>query len=160
MDLHIRWMIRFDLPEAADISRRSGLGWDDLDFLEALRQRNCIGFVAVHRGAVLGYMLYELFPDRLDLLALAVHPHYRRMGIGTKLVAKLAYKVLSHRREKLVAVADEHNDGAVRFFSRIGLRATGLERLWDTDGIRFEYRPTSEEWALFGGAPISEQTAQ
>jgi len=45
--VHIRWMIRRDMPEVMRTERASfEYAWTEDDFLRCLRQRNCIGMVA------------------------------------------------------------------------------------------------------------------
>jgi len=47
--VHIRWMIRRDMPEVLEIEDRSfEFSWSEEDFIRCLRQRNCIGMVAEH----------------------------------------------------------------------------------------------------------------
>ena len=51
--VHIRWMIRRDMPEVLDIENRSfEFSWTEEDFIRCLRQRNCIGMVAEHDDRV------------------------------------------------------------------------------------------------------------
>ncbi len=60
--VHIRWMIRRDMPEVLAIEHASfEFPWCEEEFLRVLRQRNCIGMVAEHaRSRVVGFMIYEL----------------------------------------------------------------------------------------------------
>ena len=45
--VHIRWMIRRDMPEVLQTEQESfDYSWTEEDFLRCLRQRNCIGMVA------------------------------------------------------------------------------------------------------------------
>ena len=45
--VHIRWMIRRDMPEVLDIENQAfEFPWTEEDFIRCLRQRNCIGMVA------------------------------------------------------------------------------------------------------------------
>ena len=47
VNVHIRWMIRRDMPEVLQIERTSfEYPWSEEDFIRCLRQRNCIGMVA------------------------------------------------------------------------------------------------------------------
>ncbi len=47
--VHIRWMIRRDMPEVLAIEATSfEFPWLDDDFVRTLRRRNCIGMVAEH----------------------------------------------------------------------------------------------------------------
>ena len=71
--VHIRWMIRRDMPEVLDIEDESfEFPWFEEDFIRCLRQRNCIGMVAEHDERVVGFMIYELHKTRLHILNFAV----------------------------------------------------------------------------------------
>ena len=73
LPVHIRWMIRRDMPEVLQIEGESfEFPWSEEDFLRCLQQRNCIGMVAEHEENVVGFMIYELHKSRLHLLNFAV----------------------------------------------------------------------------------------
>ena len=66
--VHIRWMIRRDMPEVLDIESESfEFPWSEDDFIRCLRQRNCIGMVAELDDQVVGFMIYELHKTRLHI---------------------------------------------------------------------------------------------
>ena len=94
--VHVRWMIRRDMPEVLAIEGQSfEFPWAEDDFLRQLRQRNCIGMVADHGDEVVGFMIYELHKTRLHVLNFAVAPEHRRRGIGRQMMAKLMGKLSS-----------------------------------------------------------------
>ena len=99
--VHIRWMIRRDMPEVLDIERASfEFPWFEEDFIRCLRQRNCIGMVAEHGERVVGFMIYELHKTRLHILNFAVAADLRRRGVGRQMVEKLVGKLSSQRRTR------------------------------------------------------------
>lgn len=125
--VHIRWMIRRDMPEVMRTERASfEYSWTEDDFLRCLRQRNCIGMVAEQNDVIAGFMIYELHRTRLNVLNFAVHPSARRNGIGRLMVAKLVYKLTSHRREKITLAVRERNVTAQVFFRAHEFKATRL----------------------------------
>ena len=71
--VHIRWMIRRDMPEVLAIeSENFEFPWLEEDFIRSLRQRNCIGMIAEHDDRVVGFMIYELHKTRIHVLNFAV----------------------------------------------------------------------------------------
>ncbi len=59
--VHIRWMIRRDMPSVIEIEENSfEFPWSEDEFIRCLRQRNCIGMVAELSEQVVGFMIYEL----------------------------------------------------------------------------------------------------
>src|SRR5215217_8821257 len=88
--VHIRWMIRRDMPEVLQTEQQSfEFAWTEEDFIRCLRQRNCIGMVAEHGERVVGFMIYELHKTRLHILNFAVAPDVRRRAIGRQMIEKL-----------------------------------------------------------------------
>lgn len=132
--VHIRWMIRRDMPEVLGIEEASfDNPWSEEDFLRCLRQRNCIGMVAEHGERIAGFMVYELHKNRLHVLDFAVMPEYRRKGIGLQMIAKLLAKLSSHRRTKVTLEIRETNLAAQIFFSRQGFKALKVLRSYFED---------------------------
>jgi len=127
--VHIRWMIRRDMPEVLQTEQASfDYAWTEEDFLRCLRQRNCIGMVAEMGEKVIGFMIYELHKAKLHILNFAVHPSHRRAGVGSQMVAKLISKLSSHRRTKITLEVRETNLAAQLFFRSQGFRAVRVLR--------------------------------
>jgi ribosomal-protein-alanine N-acetyltransferase len=140
---HCRWMIRRDMAEVLAIERLSfAHPWTEADFLRALRQRNCIGMVAEQGETVVGFMVYELRKHRLVLLNLAVHPDWRRQGVGRVLAVKLASKLMPAKRVRLETHVRETNLPAQLFLKACGLDAVAVLRRWydDTGEDAFHFR--------------------
>jgi [ribosomal protein S18]-alanine N-acetyltransferase len=127
--VHIRWMIRRDMPEVLAIEHASfDFPWCEEEFLRVLRQRNCIGMVAEVGEQVVGFMIYELHKNKLHVLDFATHPDYRRQGVGQQMIAKLVGKLSSHRRTRIVLHVRETNLSAQYFYRSQGFRATDVAR--------------------------------
>ena len=135
MDVHIRWMIRRDMPQVLSIEMACfGSPWNEEDFIKCLRQRNCIGMVAEADEEVIGFMIYELHKKRLDLLDFAVHPLHHRKGVGTAMIEKLRGKLSFERRRRLVMPVCESNLNAQLFCKAMGLKAVDVHREYFGDG--------------------------
>jgi len=151
--VHIRWMIRRDMPEVLQTEQLSfEFAWTEEDFLRCLRQRNCIGMVAEHGEQVVGFMIYELHKTKLHILNFACHPSWRRGGVGAQMIGKLVTKLSSHRRTRITLEVRESNLAAQLFFRKMEFRALRVLRSFyeDTgeDAYYLEYRfagDTSED---------------
>jgi len=146
--VHIRWMIRRDMPEVIAIENESfEFPWLEEDFIRCLRQRNCIGMVAEHDDRVVGVMIYELHSTRIHVLNFAVASDYRRRGVGSQMVAKLIAKLSSQRRSRIVLEVRETNLAAQLFFRENGFRAVSVLRTYYEDTpedaylMQYRYRP-------------------
>ena len=127
--VHIRWMIRRDMPEVLQTEADSfEFAWTEEDFLRCLRQRNCIGMVAEQNEKVIGFMIYELHKVKLHILNFAVHPQFRRLGVGAQMVGKLVGKLSSHRRTRITLEVRETNLPAQLFFRSLGFKAVRVLR--------------------------------
>jgi ribosomal-protein-alanine N-acetyltransferase len=132
--VHIRWMIRRDMPEVLQTEQTSfDFAWTEEDFLRCLRQRNCIGMVAEQGEKVVGFMIYELHKNKLHILNFAVHPKHRRQGVGTQMILKLISKLSSHRRTRITLEVRETNLAAQLFFRAQGCLAVRVLRTYYED---------------------------
>lgn len=150
--VHIRWMIRRDMPEVLDIENRSfEFPWSEEDFIRCLRQRNCIGMVAEFDERVVGFMIYELHKNRLHILNFAVRPEFRRRGVGTAMINKLVGKLSLQRRNRILLEVRETNLEAQLFFRENGFRAISVLRDFYEDTtedaylMQYRYRPAAAE---------------
>lgn len=152
--VHIRWMIRRDMPTVLDIeSRCFEFAWTEEDFIRCLRQRNCIGMVAEEDDQILGFMIYELHKTRLHILNFAVNPEHRRRAVGRAMVDKLLGKLSHERRNRIMLEVRETNLEAQLFFKSLGFRAISVLRDFYDDAVedaylmQYRYRPTADELA-------------
>jgi [ribosomal protein S18]-alanine N-acetyltransferase len=150
--VHIRWMIRRDMPEVLGIEAGSfEYSWSEEDFIRCLRQRNCIGMVAEHDDRVVGFMIYELSKTRIHVLNFAVADDCRRLGVGTQMIAKLIGKLSAQRRSRVMLEVRETNLAAQLFFRDSGFRAVSVLRRYYDDTpedaylMQFRYRSESVE---------------
>lgn len=152
--VHIRWMIRRDMPSVLGIEQSCfEFAWNEDDFIRCLRQRNCIGMVAEIDDEIVGFMIYELHKNRLHILNFAVHSDFRRQGIGGAMCAKLFGKLSHERRNRIMLEVRETNLDAQLFFKSLGFRAISVLRDFYDDTIedaylmQFRYQPTVDEIA-------------
>lgn len=152
---HVRWMIRRDVPEVLAIEQGSfAQPWTEDELVAHLRHRRSIGQVGEDgNGAVLGYFVYVLHPDHLNLACLAVHPSWRRRGIGSLMLDKLVAKLSPHRRSCVACAVDERDLGAHLFLRACCFRATGVirGRDGDPDEYLFERKVAVSVTASTGG---------
>lgn len=147
--VHIRWMLRRDIPEVIAIEKECfEFPWSEDDFVRCLRQRNCIGMVAEHEEKVVGFMIYELPKTKIHLLNIATATAFRRQGVGTQMAAKLVSKLANQRRNKIVLEVRETNLNAQLFLREIGFKAVSILKdfyeTWNEDAYQMQYRANTE----------------
>lgn len=150
--VHIRWMIRRDMPEVLAIEGESfEFPWFEEDFIRCLRQRNCIGMVAEQGERVVGFMIYELHKTRLHILNFAVAKHARYRGVGRQMAEKLVSKLSGQRRTRISLEVRETNLPAQLFFKSVGFKATSVLRAYYDDSpedayvMQFHFEPADIE---------------
>jgi ribosomal-protein-alanine N-acetyltransferase len=152
LQVHIRWMIRRDMPEVLEVENGSfEFPWCEEDFIRCLQQRNCIGMVAEVDEKVVGFMIYELHKSRLHVLNFSVAPAMRRRGVGSQMVAKLISKLSHERRTRILLEVRETNLAAQLFFRALGYRAVSVLREFYEDTpedayiMEYQYQASQEE---------------
>jgi [ribosomal protein S18]-alanine N-acetyltransferase len=144
LNVHIRWMIRRDMPEVLQIE--SGcfeFPWSEEDFIRCLRQRNCIGMVAEHDDRVIGFMIYQLHKTWLNVLNFAVAPDQRRRGVGRAMHRKLVGKLSAGRQVLITLAVRETNLAAQLFFRQCGYKAVSVLRSY------YEETPEDAYWMQY-----------
>ena len=110
----VEWLLHGDLNDMLMIDtdnerdRPWWKGWFVDDFTAHLSRRDTIGCCVRWGDECLGYAIYRLEPERIELVRLAVQPDFHRQGIGAALVAKLANKLSHDRRKSLQLWVPEH----------------------------------------------------
>lgn len=120
------------LPEVLEIERKSfPVPWTEQGFKEELDRPFAYLFVAKasrNNPAILGYICFWMFMGELHILNLAVHPDYRRLGIGSRLL-EFALK-MGNAAEVEFAVLEVRpsNKAAIRLYNRYGFVQVGIRR--------------------------------
>ena len=147
LNVHIRWMIRRDMPEVLAIESGGFANpWTEEDFIRCHRQRNCVNMVAeLGDETIASYVVYELHKNKIHALNLAVRSDLRRQGIGRQMIEKLIGKLSQQRRNVITTEVRESNLDAQLFLSANGFIATEvLKDFWidtkeDAYAMQFRY---------------------
>lgn len=120
-----------DAATIAELSRRhveAGLPWSWTEDRVAryIRHADCAVLTARDQRRLAGFAIMEFLDEHAHLSLLAVHPGYRRLGIGTELVQWLES---SARTAGIFMIRLElrlDNDAAYAFYEKLGYREVGL----------------------------------
>lgn len=140
----LRWMINRDLPSVMEIEESSfQYPWSEEEFLACIKKANNIGMVVEVNEVVVGYMIYEIRKKSIDLLGIAVHPKYRRSGVGGALVNRLISKLVCGRRSRIMVLVRDSNLEAQLFLRNMGFLCTSVEKKYykecDNDAYVMEF---------------------
>jgi ribosomal-protein-alanine N-acetyltransferase len=137
LEVEIAPMVREDLDGVLAIERASyrspwaadvflgeqHRGWARLD---VLRQRP--------GGEVRGYVNHWLVGDEVHVLNLAVHPDFRRRGLGGLLLDHVAAFALAHRCRYITLEVRRSNRGALMLYRRHHFRPVAVRPRYYEDG--------------------------
>ena len=93
------------------------LSSDTARFWVAVRDECCVGFAGMH--AVCGECYVDL---------VAVHPQYRRKGVGEALVNRMIVWMQEHRGEFITLEVRASNAPAIALYEKLGFQKAGLRK--------------------------------
>lgn len=148
--VEIGWLVRAFHKSVCEVERLSHdpcmTPGDFVRFAEAVGVVCLVATVPVTKPGpravrAVAYAVYSPGPRATELLRLAVHPAFRRRGIGMALLKSVAERARKHGRDRVVVtLRDSQLDGHL-FLKAAGGRAVNVLRAYheDTgdDGYRF-----------------------
>lgn len=141
---NIRWLIRKDMPIILEIEQQSAeIPWSEDTFISHLRQRNVIGMIIENSHTILGFMLYYIHKNRIELIKIVSHPNYRRSKIGTAMINKLKSKLSFQRRNKITMEVDENNLTGQLFLKNCGFKCVYI--LNKDENVKYAMQFISED---------------
>ena len=114
--------------------------WSSDDFLLASERGFCVR-VSEEEGGVCGFVAFRIVGDEAEILNLAVDSHRRRQGIGSRLVEQTIEACKAAGAKKIFLEVRESNEGARKFYSRLGFTGEGRRR-------RYYRRPVEDAIVL------------
>ena len=102
--------------------------WSENSISSELNSRISLWFVALDGDSVAGYIGSQSVLDTADMMNVAVHPDYRRQGIGEKLVLVLAQALKEKGIRGLMLEVRESNVPAIALYEKLGFRQVGLRK--------------------------------
>lgn len=82
-------------------------------------------FVAVDNGSVCGYVGSQSVLDGADMMNIAVHPDYRKQGIGYALIERLITALKEKNVISLCLEVRVSNESAIGLYSKMGFAVVG-----------------------------------
>lgn len=114
-----------DARVIAEMSRQyieSGLGWswNEKRVLNSIKQSNSLVLKALMGSEFAGFGIMSYRKLKANLNLLAVHPEFRRLGVGKEILLTLEDKGLDLGQENFYVQVRETNQDAQRFYQRFG----------------------------------------
>ncbi|MGD1993517.1 MAG: ribosomal protein S18-alanine N-acetyltransferase [Anaerolineae bacterium] len=83
---------------------------------------------------ILGYFGLRLLTDRAHLANIAVHPAWRRRGLGEFLLLAALEEAFEYEKWQITLEVRPSNRVAIKLYARLGFHRTGVRRTYYQDG--------------------------
>ena len=100
--------------------------WSKNSVASELNNRLSLWLVALDGDTVAGYVGSQSVLDQADMMNIAVHPDYRRQGIGRDLVLALADALKEKGVRGLMLEVRQSNAPAIALYEQLGFQQVGL----------------------------------
>ena len=127
MNLLIRKMMLEDIPAVVELDRISfTLPWPERSFrFEVTNNPAARCWVAEIDGRVVGMLVGWMLVDEIHIATIAIHPDFRRQGIGRKLLSHTLRRALEEGAQSSFLEVRESNLGAQEMYRQFGYEPTG-----------------------------------
>ena len=99
--------------------------WSVNSICSELNNPLSLWIVATERGRVVGYVGSQSVMGWADIMNLAVHPKYRRMGVGVRLVEELIARLQAQQVSCLTLEVRASNVPAISLYEKLGFTPVG-----------------------------------
>jgi [ribosomal protein S18]-alanine N-acetyltransferase len=129
-----RPMALADLDEVMAIERASfAYPWSSRFFLQEFQVECARSILVEIDGKIVGYVLFWLLPDGVDIHNLAVRSEFRRRGIGRILLQQVILEALRRSSVRVTLEVRKSNLTAQKLYESAGFVATGVRRAYYSD---------------------------
>lgn len=123
-----------DLDEVMAIERTAfRYPWSSRFFLEELQVPCARSFLAEINGKIVGYVLFWLLPEEVDIHNIAVHSDFRRRGIGQALLQRVLEQARDRKSSRVTLEVRISNTVAQSLYQSVGFVAKGLRKGYYSD---------------------------
>jgi len=118
----IRLMVHDDIPQVADIERRSyEFPWSHGVFRDCLLAGySC--FVLEREGDVVGYSILSVAAGEAHILNLCIDPKFRQLGYGEMLLDELLQRAAHEEVREILLEVRPSNEAAIALYRKKGFR--------------------------------------
>ena len=133
-EIIFRKVKKSDLDSIMEIEVVSfSLPWTKSSYEEMMQLDNACFIVAEHNSEVIGYMLYQFWPDGAELHAFAVKPECRKQGVGKLMFDELFQLSKKQNIKAMFLQVRPSNKWALRLYKKVGFVIVGHRKNYYTD---------------------------
>ena len=102
--------------------------WSENSIASELNNRLSLWFVAVQEEQVIGYVGSQTVLGETDMMNIAVHPNYRKQGVGTELIEHLIEALALRGSHSLMLEVRISNEAAISVYKKLGFTEVGCRK--------------------------------
>ena len=131
----IEIMTEKHVAQVADIEKIcfGSAAWSEKSVASELTNPLALWLVAVEDDQVAGYVGSQTVCNETDMMNVAVHPEFRRQGIGEKLVEQLVAQLKRISSHALMLEVRASNAPAIGLYEKMGFQQVGLRKNYYRD---------------------------
>lgn len=137
MEVQIRRLVVADLDQIMEIEPVAfgSHHWSRESFINEINNSGGIYYTLIEPSTdtVLGYSGFWLIDDEAHITTLAVHPDYRREGLGELLLINDIQAALKVNATRMTLEVRVSNDAAQKLYYKYGFKSLGLRRKYYQD---------------------------
>lgn len=95
-------------------------------FEKFMRQEDFYCWVALHGEELVGYAVYAVAADEVDLLNIAIDKRWRRRGIGSLMVRHILEQLMELGSRRIFLEVRPSNTVAMAFYDKLGFFQIGI----------------------------------
>jgi ribosomal-protein-alanine N-acetyltransferase len=123
-----------DLDEIMAIERASfPFPWSPRFFLQEIQVPCARSVLAQADGKIVGYVLFWVLPDEVDIHNIAVRSEYRRRGIGRMLLQQVVAAARKRQSNRVTLEVRKSNIAAQTLYRSAGFAMTGVRKGYYSD---------------------------
>jgi ribosomal-protein-alanine N-acetyltransferase len=132
--LRFRAITPADLDEVMAIERASfPFPWSPRFFLQEIQVPCARSILAQADDKIVGYVLFWLLPDEVDIHNIAVRSEYRRRGIGRMLLQEVLAAARQRQSARVTLEVRKSNIAAQTLYRSTGFVMTGVRKGYYSD---------------------------
>ena len=129
-----RPMTAADLEDVMAIEKTAfAYPWSGRFFQQELQVECARSIVAEFDGRIVGYVLFWLLPDEIDIHNIAVHSEFRRKGVGRALLGQVIARAQRRLSLRVTLEVRLSNTAARQLYDSIGFVAVGVRKGYYSD---------------------------
>lgn len=102
--------------------------WSKKSIASELNNKLSLWLVAVDGETVIGYVGSQTVLGETDMMNIAVHPDYRKQGIGTELILELIRELSARGSHSLMLEVRASNEPAISVYAKLGFSEIGRRK--------------------------------